>query len=250
MMLFRVPLARSPLAMLSSSLAASGAPDGSRCDARQGQDLVGLGALEAPGGLVGRALAEDDQVERVARDLQAVFQALDQAEEDARRRDQEARPQDGHQRRLPADPEVADVVLDRDHDVQTTFLRPLITDELAAKSAGKRPLTKPTKSETPSPKQGDVPGHVEERQEPAGVGGDVDEIEEGLAAQRADHSAEPGDQHRLGEHQEEHQPLGKADGLEHGHLGGPLAHGHRHGVARDEEERDDDGQADAVDRAT
>ena len=161
--------------------------------------------------------------------------------------DQQGRPQDGHERRLPPDPEVADVVLDRDHGVQTTFLRPLMTDEFAAKSAGKRPLAKPTKSETPRPEQRDVPGDVEERQEPARVRRDVDEVEEGLAPERADHPAEARDQDRLGQDQEQHQPLAEADGLEHGHLGGPLAHRHRHGVARDEQERDDDGQADAVD---
>ena len=35
---------------------------------------------------------------------------------------------------------------------QTTFLRPLTTEEFAARSAGIKPLAKPTKSETPSPR--------------------------------------------------------------------------------------------------
>ena len=84
-------------------------------DSRQDQELVGLGRLESAGRLVRRALAHHDQVERVARDRQAVLQALDQAEQDARRPDDQAGAQHGHQRRLPADPQVADVVLERDH---------------------------------------------------------------------------------------------------------------------------------------
>ena len=59
----------------------------------------------------------------------------------------------------------------------------------------------------------------------------------------------PGDEDRLGQHQEQHQLLAEADRLEHGDLGGPLAHRHRHRIARDAEQREDDRQADPVDHA-
>ena len=54
----------------------------------------------------------------IARHPEAVLQPFDQAEEDARRPDDRPRADDGQQGVDPADAEVADVVLERDHRVR------------------------------------------------------------------------------------------------------------------------------------
>ena len=114
MMLVLVPFSRSAIGMFSSSLAASGWPSSSRRIPGRLRISSALAVSNPPVVSVDRALAHHDQVERVARDRQAVLQALDQAEQNARRPDDQTGAQHGHQRRLPADPQVADVVLERE----------------------------------------------------------------------------------------------------------------------------------------
>ena len=117
MILVRVPFSRSAIGIFSSSLAASGWPCSSRAMPGRVRSSSAFDDSNPPVVSLVEPLPHHDQVERVARDGQAVLQALDQAEEDARRPDDQARAQHGHQRRLPADPEVADVVFERDHGV-------------------------------------------------------------------------------------------------------------------------------------
>ncbi len=155
--LLRVPLARSPLAMLSSSLAASGGSRLVALDSRQRQDLIGLGGLEAPRGLVGRALAENDQVEGIARDLQAVFKALDQAEEDARRCHQQRRSHDCHQGRLPTNREVPDVVFERDHDVLDHLPQSLDHGGVCREERGEKAADQSHEERDQQPESRDVP---------------------------------------------------------------------------------------------
>src|SRR5262249_31932334 len=118
---------------------------------RQVQQLVGLVRFESAGRLRRGALAHHDDVERFPRDRQAVLHALHQAEQDARRPNDQPRAQHGHHGRFPADPEVPDVILERNHGDQMTLLSPSTTDRFAARTAGQNPLAKPTNNETASP---------------------------------------------------------------------------------------------------
>jgi hypothetical protein len=86
-------------------------------DPGQVEQLIGLRCLEAACRLVRRALSHHDDVERIAGDSQAMFQSIHEPEKDARRPDDQPRTEHGHQRRLPSDPEIANVIFDGNHDV-------------------------------------------------------------------------------------------------------------------------------------
>ena len=152
MMLFRVPLARSPLAMLSSSLAARGCPGLSRARFPARSRIWSALALSNP-----PVVSLDEPLRRMIRSSGSpeIFRLYSRPSTRPKRMHDDAT-------RSAVPTMVISVVFQRTFrlrtlyligimTVQTTFLRPLITDELAAKSAGKRPLAKPTKSETPRP---------------------------------------------------------------------------------------------------
>ena len=123
----------------------------------------------------------------------------------------------------------------------------MITEELAASTAGTTPLRKPTNSETARPRRAILQGTKNTGKKTGGVLGHIDEVAKRLAAQRSKGAAQARDQDGLGQDQEQHPALAEADRLQDGDLRRPLAHRHRHGVAGDEEERDHHRHADAVD---
>ena len=151
MILLRVPLARSPLAMLSSSLAASGIPDGLRAMPGKVRISSALALSNPP------VVSLDEPLRRMIRSSGSpeIFRLYSSPSTRPKRMHDDAT-----RRAVPST--VISVVFHRTRRLrtlylsgimasQTTFLRPLMTEEFAAKTAGNSPLMKPTKSETASP---------------------------------------------------------------------------------------------------
>ena len=126
----RSPPTRSTTGMWSSSPLASTWPWSSRAIPGRLTILSDLSELDPADGLGRRPLAQDDQVERVARELQAVLEPFDQAEEAAGRPDDQAGADHGHQGVDPADRRLRTLYLSGTIAVQTTFRRPLTTESL------------------------------------------------------------------------------------------------------------------------
>ena len=69
-----------------------------------------------------------------------------------------------------------------------------------------------------------------------------------LASQQPERSAQRRDEEGLGEHERQHEAVGEADRLQHRELARALADRDRHGVAGDEQQREEDDGADGHDQ--
>ncbi len=103
--------------------------------------------------------------------------------------------------------------------------------------AGRKPVTIPSRTARTTPSDGIPPGQIEDRKlAPRRIARRDGQPGEPETEQAADDR----DQARLGQHEPEHLPVGEAHRLEHAELVRPLAHGLGHGVARDQQDGEED----------
>ena len=110
-----------------------------------------------------------------------------------------------------------------------------------APTAGSRPAAAPTASARTKPQAEGERRNVENAEHRQGAGQTGDH---GLGQDESDETALTGDEERLGQDELQDAEVRKADGLQDGQFSVPLADGDGHGVAGDEEKREEHDRSD------
>ncbi len=111
--------------------------------------------------------------------------------------------------------------------------------------AGRKPTTKPIASISTMPRLQVEPPIGWEIHASAATG--IDGRQQHLREQKAEHAAEHDQQHGFGEHEAKHALVGKTNRLQHRELRNALAHGLRHRVAGEQDQREEHSRDDGAD---